>query len=67
MKPIVGPKTTQVEVDFWRELAEIDAESIGWIALDDGCYLHAGSDHLVIEVVGQASASMATSNVLWVV
>ena len=66
MKPIDGPLCAQVEVDFWRELAEIEAESMGWTVLEEGCYLHAGSDQLVIEVVGQATASMANSNVLWV-
>jgi hypothetical protein len=67
MKPIIVPTPAQVEFDFWRELAEIEAESIGWTLLEEGCYLHAGSDQLVIEIVGQASASMASSNVLWVV
>ena len=56
-----------VEADFWRELKEIEAESIGWIPLDAGAYLHVGSDAAVIEVVGVAHASMAGSNVLWVV
>ena len=56
-----------VEADFWRELAEIEAESIGWIPLDAGAYLHVGSDATVIEVVGMAHAAMADSNVLWVV
>ncbi len=26
--------------DFLRELAEIDAESIGWLPLEAGAYLH---------------------------
>jgi hypothetical protein len=30
--------------DFWAELAQIQAESIGWIALGEGAYLHVGSD-----------------------
>ena len=58
------PRT--VEADFWRELAEIEAESIGWIPLDDA-YLHVGSNEAMIEVVGVAHASMAGSNVLWLV
>ena len=41
-----------VEVDFWAELAQIQAESIGWIPLDEGTYLHLGSDAPVIQVVG---------------
>ena len=56
-----------VEADFWRELAEIEAESIGWIPLDAGVYLHVGSDEAVIEVVGVAHASTINSNLLWVV
>jgi hypothetical protein len=54
-----------IEEDFWLELAQIQAESIGWIPLDEGAYLHAGSDVPVIQVVGVAKAEMAGSNVLW--
>ncbi len=55
-----------IEQDFWLELAQIHAESIGWIPLDDGAYLHVGSDAApVIQVVGIAKAEMAASNVLW--
>ncbi len=43
-----------IEEDFWLELAQIQAESIGWIPLDDGVYLHVGSDVTVIQVVGIA-------------
>ena len=65
MKPMTCPKSSSIEADFWRELAEIEAESIGWHAIEEGAYLHVGSDALVIEVVGVASASMACANVLW--
>ena len=41
------------------------AESIGWIPLDEGAYLHVGSDAPVIQVVGVAKEEMAGSNVLW--
>jgi hypothetical protein len=54
-----------LEQDFWAELAQIQAESIGWIPLDEGAYLHVGSDVPVIQVVGIAKAEMAGSNVLW--
>ena len=54
-----------IEEDFWLELAQIQAESIGWIPLDDGVYLHVGSDTPVIQVVGIAKEEMAGSNVLW--
>ena len=65
MKPITGSATASIEADFWRELAEIEAESIGWHALGNGAYLHIGSDQPVIEITGQATAAMATTNVLW--
>ncbi|MDB4136482.1 hypothetical protein N9583_01855 [Burkholderiaceae bacterium] len=41
---------TQIDVDFLRELAEIEVESIAWIPLDDGAYLHV-SDLNVTEVI----------------
>ena len=56
-----------IEEDFWLELAQIQTESIGWIPLGEGAYLHVGSDQAVIEVVGVAHAAMAGSNLLWVV
>jgi hypothetical protein len=54
-----------IEQDFWAELAQIQAESIGWIPLDEGAYLHVGADDAVIQVVGVAKAEMAGGNVLW--
>jgi hypothetical protein len=67
MPPITGhPTTADIEDDFWRELAEMDAESIGWLALAEGCYLHTCADSAEILIVGSASANMAGSNVLWV-
>jgi hypothetical protein len=56
-----------IESDFWAELAQLQAESIGWIPLEDGAYLHV-SDETATEllVVGLASADMQSSNVLWV-
>ena len=54
-----------VEVEFWAELAQIQAESIGWVPLDEGVYVHVGSDEPVIQVVGIAKEEMAGSNVLW--
>jgi hypothetical protein len=55
---------TSIEQDFWLELAQIQAESIGWIPLDEGTYLHVGSGAPVIQVVGVAKVEMAGSNVL---
>ena len=54
-----------IEEDFQIELAQIQAESIGWIPLEVGAYLHVGSDEPVIQVVGIAKAEMAGVNVLW--
>jgi hypothetical protein len=54
-----------IEQDSWAELAQIQAESIGWIPLDGGTYLHVGADDAVIQVVGVAMAEMAGGNVLW--
>jgi hypothetical protein len=54
-----------IEEDFWLELVQIQSESIGWIPLNEGVYLHVGSDTPVIQVVGLAKAEMAGSNVLW--
>jgi len=58
---------TSIEDDFWAELAQIQAESIGWIPLDEGAYLHVGSDEPVIQVVGIPKEEMAGGNVLWLV
>jgi len=59
--------STNIDLDFLRELAEIETESMGWIPLDEGAYLHLGSDEEVVEIVGLADAGMAGSNVLWIV
>ena len=56
-----------IEEDFWAELAQIQAESIGWLPLDEGAYLHVGSEAPVIQVVGIAKDAMAGSNVLWLI
>jgi hypothetical protein len=57
-----------IEADFWAELAQIQAESIGWIPLEDGVYLHLSDDNATeVLVVGLARADMQSSNVLWVV
>ena len=53
--------------DFWPELAQLQAETIGWILLEEGAYLHKGSDDSVIQVVGIAKEEMAGSNVLWLI
>jgi hypothetical protein len=54
---------------FATELEAINAESIGWLPLGQGVYLHHGdsqatTDELVIQVVGIPDATMAGMNVL---
>ena len=39
-----------IEADFWSELAEIEAESMGWTLLEPGVYLHV-SDTNVTEMM----------------
>ncbi len=57
---------TTVEADFQRELAEIEAESMGWIPLDEGVYLHVSDANATeVLVVGLARADMQTANLLW--
>lgn len=51
-------------------LAEVVAESIGWLPLGDGAYLHVGNpeqDELLITVVGVPDVSIAGMNVLLLV
>jgi hypothetical protein len=57
--------TEYAKADSLAELARIQVESIGWIPLDDGAYLHIGADDAVIQVVGIAKEEMAGGNVLW--
>lgn len=68
MLPINGSAqpVADIESDFGRELARLEAEAIGWHSLDTGCYLHTGSDTTEVLIVGTASASMSGINVLWV-
>ena len=51
----------EIEADFWRELAEIEAKSLGWLPLESGAYLHV-SDETATEVlvvgVPQAGAAV---------
>jgi hypothetical protein len=54
---------------FATELEAINAESIGWLPLGQGVYLHYGdsqatTDELVIQVVGIPNAGMLGMNVL---
>ena len=59
-----GPEPL-LSVEDAQWLANRAAESIGWLPLEDGAYLHVGdSDALVIDVVGVPDAGMAGMNVL---
>ena len=45
--------THNIESDFWAELAQIQAESIGWIPLGSGVYLHVTDENATeVLVVG---------------
>ena len=55
-----------IHADFVTQLAQIQAESIGWIPLNEAAYLHISSDTSVIEVVGIPKSDMQDSSVLWV-
>ena len=51
---------TQIDPDFLRELAEIEAESIGWIPLEEGAYLHVSNLNVTeVLVVGVPQAGVA--------
>jgi hypothetical protein len=51
---------------FESDMQALEAESMGWVYLSEGAYLHEGSDKSeVIQVVGIAQPSMSESNVLW--
>lgn len=46
-----------IEADFWAELAQIQAEPIGWIPLEQGVYLHLGDVNATeVMVVGVPQA-----------
>lgn len=49
------------------DLAALETESIGWLPLGDGAYLHLGKpeeEEIVITVVGVPDAGMVGMNVL---
>jgi hypothetical protein len=57
------------DTDWALELQAIRAESLGWLPLEDGAYLHHGLKTLpgegsTIEVVGIPDTQMASMNVL---
>lgn len=53
--------------EFLAEQKAIEGESIGWLPMEDGAYLHTGHPEQaapVITIVGIPEASMAGLNVL---
>jgi len=49
-----------IEADFLRELAEIEAESTGWLPLEPGVYLHVEDENATeVLVVGVPQAGEA--------
>ena len=56
---------TAIEADFLRELREIEAESMGWQALEPGVYLHAGDPQAeTVTVVGLPDIALMGQAVL---
>ena len=59
-------------VEFTQELKAIEAESMGWLPLEAGVYLHRGAQpgsvqDAFIEIVGTMTDATADANVLWLV
>ena len=55
-----------IESDFWAELAQIQAESIGWIPLEEGVYLHVSDENAPeVLVVGVPQAGAAVLLVVY--
>ena len=55
-----------IESDFSAELAQIQAESIGWIPLEEGVYLHVSDANATeVMVVGLPQAGTAVLLVSW--
>jgi hypothetical protein len=56
-----------IAADFQRELALLEARSLGWTHLEPGVCLHVSDENVTeVLVVGVASADMQATNVLWV-
>ena len=55
-----------IETDFLAELAKLKAESLGWIPLEDGAYLHVSSEDVTeVLVVGVPQVGAAVLLVGW--
>jgi len=65
MKLHFSPQSESSADELAAELAQIQAESIGWTPLEAGAYLHVGdANATVIEVVGVPHADMKGKTVL---
>ncbi len=65
-KQYILAKTQLNSIQFVNsELAQIQAESIGWVPLEEHAYLYVGSDEPEIAVVVISKPEMQGSNVLW--
>lgn len=65
--PLNPSKAAEVSSEDAQWLAEVEAESIGWLPLGDGAYLHMGKpdeENVVVTVVGVPEVGMAEMNVL---
>ena len=59
-KPAEFCQGSSIESDFLAELAQIQAESIGWIPLEEGVYLHVSDENATeVLVVGVPQAGAA--------
>ncbi len=72
-----APSSAEIEMDFARELLALEAEykleteqleieSMGWIPLEPGAYLHLGNELIpTVQIVGIATANCSGTNILW--
>ena len=52
--------------NFESDIQALEAESLSWVYLSEGAYLHEGKGESgVIQVVGIAHPSISESNILW--
>ena len=56
-----------VEADFWAELAQIQAESMGWIPLGEGAYLHVDDENATEVLVALAGDAVLAGDVVLLV
>ena len=63
---VLSPHEMLSNDNFQSDFQALEAESMGWVCLFEGAYLHEGKGESgVIQVVGIAQPVMSESNVLW--